>query len=157
MPNEIDNQMNLMGQASVGVQSMTATHGVTAGQIQAQGSVDAQQAMQVLLERQMRELMQPDANSTIGQAGDASGQKIVIGPARDVIVMPRIDWENPPCYSESWWTRHMAPVPRFEMFHERKVPAPATGLSMRDIKYPPTVPNFPIHFDRLMGYREFLS
>ena len=153
MTNAIDDQMSIMTDASTGVHALTSSQGITTDQINARGATDADTAMRALMERQMKELMEPDANTTLGQASE----KIVIGPAREIIVMPKVDLDNPRCYSDSWWIRNLAPVPKFELIHDRKPPAPPIGLSEKDIKYPPGVHNFPIYIDRMMGYKQFLS
>lgn len=153
MTNGIEDQLNLMNSASTGVKTLGDTHGVTTDQINAQGNAEAQKAMQDLITRQNQELMQPDPNTTIGQPGE----KVVIGPARNILIMPQMNDDHPSCYSESWWTRHLAPIPRFELHHDRILKPGPIGLSERDTKYPPSVSNFPIHPDRMMGYRAFLS
>ena len=157
MTNAIDDQMTMMNNASVGVKTLAAQNAVTADQLEARGVSQDELIRNQLYEKQLQELLDPDQYSTVGQTGDAAHQNIKILPPRDVIVIPKINWENTSCFSESWWTRTLAPVPKFEKFHEKAPTYNNSTVSIKDMKFPPAVPNFPIHFDRMMGFREFLS
>lgn len=159
MPNDLDQLLSTTKDSSTALKSFSDQNGVSKDQLLADGdAATAQQAMQ-LIDQEMRELMQDDPSSTVGQPGDASTQKFIYAPPRNVIVMPKIHWNKPACYSDSWWTRQIAPTPKSEMdfthLVRKKLPPP--GISEKDLKYPPSIKNFPITFDRMLGYREFLS
>ena len=159
MANDMDNLMSSLQDSSSTMATHAAENTVTKDQLIATGEqATAQQAIS-LLDQEFQELMQADPTSTIGQPGDPSTQKYVYAPPRDVIIMPKINWNKPSCHSESWWSKKFLPVPKKEMdlsgLVKKKPPPP--GISEKDAKYPPSIPNFPITFDRMLGYREFLS
>jgi hypothetical protein len=162
-PNAIDQQMNLLHDTSVGLKDMTQTNGVRVdqiGQVQnAQGAMYQQQ----LQEQQLAEFLKASPFSTVGQPGDNTNQRIVVLPPKTVIMMPPVsDAANAKyneCLSNSWWTKSIAPAPKFEHADSRLV-VPRNGITTPDAsKANPTVhvPNFPIQFDPMVGYREFLS
>ena len=159
MPNDMDKLMGVMHDSSASSASYTAANVVTKDQLIANGDATTAQAAMDLLDKEMQELMQADPSSTVGQPGDPSTQKYIYAPPRNVIVMPKIHWDKPSCHSESWWSKKLLPVPKGEVdlsgFVRKKMVAP--GVTEKDAKYPPSIPNFPIKYDRLMGYREFLS
>jgi hypothetical protein len=159
MPNDMDKVMDMMHDSSAAMASHAAENGVTKDQLIAAGDAATQQQAQDLLDQELRELMQADPSSTVGQPGDASTQKYIYAPPRNVIVMPKIDLAKRSCHENSWWSKKILPVPMNDMdftsLIKKKMIAP--GTSEMDAKYPPTINNFPIKFDRLLGYREFLS
>ena len=156
----MDHQFDLLHNASVGVKGMADTNGVTGEGLAAQDAAQTHQLEMQLQEKLLQELLAKDPNSTVSQAGhQPQVQKVFSGPPRDVIVMPKIHWKHPACYSESWWTRSIAPVPRSEVVFPKALAKPQ-GLNMvsvKDLQHPAGFANFPIHFDKMLGYREFLS
>ena len=159
MTNDMDHMMSAVHSSSVATKNFTAQNGVTKDALVATGdAATMQQAMQ-LVDQDMRELLKDDPNSTVGQPGDPSTQKYVYAPPRNVIVMPNSDHKHPACFKDSWWSQKLVPVPKREIDLTGLAPKklPPAGISEKDIKYPPSIKNFPIHFDRSLGYREFLS
>lgn len=160
MGNDIDNQLDMMQNASAGVRQSTADSGISADNIQMHGMELSAQEQQRFMEMYMKELNQDDPASTIGQPGGGGTQKIVYAQPRDIIVMPQTpEFNEKACHSGSWWTRTLAPIPKFEkdLSYLSLSGRTIKSVGTQDIKYPPAVPNFPIHFDRMLGYREFLS
>lgn len=118
-----------------------------------------QQAL-ALYNKYLQEVDAGDPSSTVGAPNAPSFKPVFVsGPPKTILVFPEETSKKPACYSESWWTRHLAPPPVRESdlssMVAKKTPSP--GLSQKDIKLPPAVKNFPIQFDRFMNYKEFLS
>ena len=160
MTNALDDHFSLMNNAAAGVKMHTAQNGVTADGLKAQGDTLTQQQASQLLEKQMQELMQNDPASTLGQPGRGGDIRYVVrGAPRNVIVMPRINNGAKACYEDSPWTQHLRPAPMQELDVSQYVRQKQTLVNVqpKELKYPPEVPNFPIKFDRILGYREFLS
>jgi len=154
----IDQVFNMLHNTSSSVQSFGKTNGVTNEQMATQAQALNAKANADLAQKQIDELLNPDGTSTLGRPGDPSTQIIRRLPAREIVVFPQHNFKNEHCLSQSWWTRYMAPVPKFEKFSEKLYSSNKNvGQSANDAQKPDSVPNFPIHFDRMLGYRKFLS
>ncbi len=155
----MDKLMGSLHDSSASMAAHAAVNAPTQQQIVAIGDAATQQLTNNLMEQEMNELMRDDPSSSVGQPGDPSTQKYIYAPPRNVLVIPNFDIDKPNCYNDSIWNQTLAPVPKAEIFlpimAKKKLIGP--GISEKDAKYPPSIPNFPIKFDRLLGYRQFLS
>ena len=159
MPNDLDRHFALINNASAGIKLETAQNGVTAEGLKAQGDAATQQQAISLMEKQMQELMQPDPSSTLSQPGGGGPVKYVVkGLPRTLLKIPNFDNDEKACYSDSPWTQYIRPAPLQELDVSQYVRNKQTLLKQpMALKYPPDIPNFPIKFDRMLGYKEFFS
>jgi hypothetical protein len=157
MPNGIENQLNLMHNASLGVKTMTQDSGLTTDSVAADGArLDEMEQMR-LMDEEFKEMMASDPSSTVGQPGGLVNQKIIQLPPKEFFAYRESC--SCPKFSDSPWTRYPAPIPKLEQdVSLLSLPSRlAKAAPIKDLKFPPAVPNFPIQFDRTLGYRDFLS
>lgn len=156
---EMDKLMGSLHDSSASVAAHAVVNVPTKEQLVATGDAATNQLAKDLLDQEMQELLRPDAASTLSQPGDASTQKYIYAPPRNVLIIPNIEDLKLNCLNESKWTKTLAPAPKTEInltdIVRHKLIKP--GITQANAKYPPSIPNFPIKFDRMMGYKEFLS
>lgn len=152
--------LSSLSDVSAAMREHAASNSVPPEQISASAANAENLKAMALYNKYLQEVDAADPTSTITGPQNAPFKPVyVTGKPETVIVMPDISSNNPPCYSESWWTRNLAPVPKresdlSELMSKSNLSA---GLSQKQVKFPPVVKDFPIKFDRFMNYKEFLS
>ena len=155
----IDDTLNMLHGTSESAKLFGQSNMVSKDQLVAQGQQQTMQTRNDLMQDHMKQLMDPLGNSTMSQKGDAPTQIIKTLPAREVVVIPNIDWDRKDGLDDSWWTRYQAPVPKFEKFSYSD-PSMKTlkQISAKDAgERLGTIPDFHVRFDPMFRFRSFLS
>ena len=156
-PHSIDGVLGMLHSTSASAKTFGQSNMTSSDQLVQQGQQQSVQSRNELLQDHMNQLTDPTGNSTLGQKGDGPTQIIKTLPAKEVVVMPKIDWDRKDGLDDSWWTRYQAPVPKFERFSQDLASNIAKQPSIKNIKDMGSIPGFHPRFDPLVGYRGFLS
>ena len=156
-PHSIEGVLGMLHSTSASAKTFGQSNMTSSDQLVQQGQQQSFQANNELLQNHMSQLNDPIGNSTLGQKGDASTQIVKTLPAREVVVIPNIDWDKKDGLDDSWWTRYQAPVPSFERFSIDHSANTVKQKTASEGAYQGAKLDFPIKFDPMMRLGSFLS